>query len=898
MSALTRKYVIYDFPTQRFIRSDSATDEVAFSKIAIGGVSGPVISEISGNFSIGGVKLVNVDTPTAGTDAANKDYVDLVAQGLLPKDACVVATTASDWTSVTITSGSGTVGDPLILANMPAGTTYPIIDGIQLALNDRILIKDFTGDDRVHNGLYYLSEAVSGTSAKFIRTLDADNSPESEFRGGIFTFITQGTLFADTGWVCSKPEGNVVTFTVPIEFVQFSSAGVIEAGDGLSKAGNIINVNPGDGIEIDGSNNVAVKLDGTTLSNGSLGLKVNDSFAGFALTITSNVMDVDSSIAGTGLTYSSGVINLNAADASILTTASDIKVQLDGTTLETTASGVKVNDSFAGLALTITSGVMNLDIDALAGDGLVVNSGSMIDVNCGSGLTTLDDKIKVTDGALFEDGTPKLSANLDVDDQIITTSVSNGNIVIEPNAYGAFALSSTGDARGSKAVDLQMKRDSTNKVASGIYAAIGGGINNRADAQSTTISGGESNVASGNNSTVAGGYSNTASGSSSTVGGGSLNTASGGASTVCGGGRGTASGVYSVVLGGYKNTASNNYSFAVGGGSATSADYDVVVGNNAVDASADNVHFRIAGDTGNVVIGRATNQAVESGATNTLELHTTASGAQSFYVGLKAPALASSSTYTLPTTYGSDAQIMKTDASGNLYWGDGIVYTETLTNEEGGTVTAGKVVYVSSEGKFKYVNAADTFLNEGTITGFTIAAINNTASGAVYTMPDARFVGTVTSNGELNGGFIIAAFDLPDACISTTSTSTTITCALPIGHGVIATDVVTVAGISGPIAGISATEFNTYQTVLSVTSNTMTFDVVTPADSDTTAQGGTAGTFRRHRLDINEPVFLSLTDGEVTQNISNFVTGNNVVKLGYARGDLEFHFAPEYVIQL
>lgn len=143
-----------------------------------------------------------------------------------------------------------------------------------------------------------------------------------------------------------------------------------------------------------------------------------------------------------------------------------------------------------------------------------------------------------------------------------------------------------GNARGTRATDLQNFRSAVTQVASGessvitggrentasgsrgavlggvgntasgIRAAVGGGAGNIASGDDSSISGGSTNVASNNNAAVAGGSLNTASAQDSVVGGGDSNTASGGSSVVSGGSTNTASNSWSSVPGGFQNVSS------------------------------------------------------------------------------------------------------------------------------------------------------------------------------------------------------------------------------------------------------------------------------------------------------------------------------------------------------
>lgn len=130
------------------------------------------------------------------------------------------------------------------------------------------------------------------------------------------------------------------------------------------------------------------------------------------------------------------------------------------------------------------------------------------------------------------------------------------------------ALQSTpsgGNARGSKAVDLQVDRAAVAQVASGADSVVGGGKNNTASGASSTVSGGLSGTASNANATVSGGTSNNATGDTSTVGGGDTNVASGSKSTVAGGILNQSTGQSSSVGGGLQNMATGPNSAVPGG---------------------------------------------------------------------------------------------------------------------------------------------------------------------------------------------------------------------------------------------------------------------------------------------------------------------------------------------
>lgn len=166
------------------------------------------LSSPSADFSMNSHKLTGLATPSADTDAANKGYVDSVAQGLDIKASVKCATTAN----ITL-SGTQT------------------IDGITVAAGDRVLVKNQSTASQ--NGIY-----VASASA-WARSNDADAWAELV---SAFVFVEEGSTLADTGWVCTVDSGGTLG-TTNVTFSQFSGAGSYAAGSGLTLTGTTFSVN-------------------------------------------------------------------------------------------------------------------------------------------------------------------------------------------------------------------------------------------------------------------------------------------------------------------------------------------------------------------------------------------------------------------------------------------------------------------------------------------------------------------------------------------------------------------------------------------------------------------------------------------------------------------------------
>ena len=209
----------------------------------------------SQTIDMGGNQITNVADPTAAQAAATKAYVDAVKTGLNVKDAVKLGTTAALAAS-TYANGSSGVGATLT-ANANGALS---IDSVAVSTSDRVLIKDQA--DAAQNGIYTVTN-TGGAGAAFVLTRATDADTGAEMPGGTFTFITQGTNNADNGFVFTH-NGTPTMGTTDLTVAQFSGAGNIDAGDGLTKSGNTLAVQVDDSsIEIN-SDTLRVKASGIT----------------------------------------------------------------------------------------------------------------------------------------------------------------------------------------------------------------------------------------------------------------------------------------------------------------------------------------------------------------------------------------------------------------------------------------------------------------------------------------------------------------------------------------------------------------------------------------------------------------------------------------------------------
>ena len=183
--------------TGQLLRKSTATDyDTAWTTIGINNLAAP-----TGSVSWASQLLTSLLDPVGAQDAATKAYVDSVATGLDAKQSVKCATTAN----ITL-SGEQT------------------LDGI-LTSASRVLVKNQATTSG--NGIY-----VSGAGA-WVRAVDMDAWTEVP---GAFTFVEQGTLYADTAWVCVADAGGTIG-TTAIAWSQFAGAGSYSSGTGLTLTG-------------------------------------------------------------------------------------------------------------------------------------------------------------------------------------------------------------------------------------------------------------------------------------------------------------------------------------------------------------------------------------------------------------------------------------------------------------------------------------------------------------------------------------------------------------------------------------------------------------------------------------------------------------------------------------
>lgn len=284
--------------------------------------------------------------------------------------------------NATLTNGTGlsigVTGDPGVGATL-SGTPNSVDSGATLTLGQRILVKDHA--TTAYNGVYTVTTVGTGSNGVWTRASDFDNGPTGEITSGDYVFVAGGNTNGNNGFIqtsappirMGRAGAGYTAFTGdPVLFTQFSGAGQITAGAGLTKAGNTLDV---------------------------------ASTGGGALTINADSINLTSGIATAG-TYRSVAV--------------DTYGRVTTGTAPTTFSGYAISDTSANLAAAIT--------DETGSGALVFGTSPSLTTPSLSG-ETFSTTANVTAGTNAQ-GQGALTSDLNV----ITTAASNPSGVTLPTA--------------------------------------------------------------------------------------------------------------------------------------------------------------------------------------------------------------------------------------------------------------------------------------------------------------------------------------------------------------------------------------------------------------------------------------------------------------------------------
>lgn len=403
--------------------------------------------QINNGVSLNSTNLTDLPTPTSGTDAVNKEYVDGVAQGLEVKDSV----DATNTTGIDLTS---TANPNPIDTDANGNNGYTLSDG------DRILLQGQS--DATENGIY---DAVTATDPS-TWTLANDFNSDDDVVSGSFVFVENGYNEGGNSYIVTTDDP-IDQGVDAINWQQFSSAGKLIGGNGLNKNGNTFNVDvsessngiAGKFLGADGSNSLKVQTSSRLVSDTGSG-----DFLDIDIGISDNGSDVGTTKNVTGIDFGS---NLDVSD----NTGSGnqrVKVDVDAsgsTSITIDEDGSQQNGNANHLNFTnnvqVTSGSGSADVDisipdeeiqdavynnVLSGNQSLItvtydDSNNEVDYQVQSNLSNYTNDLNWIDGVDIQDGSGttvrnpveaiELGSNINVASDSSGASGVNGKVTLE-----------------------------------------------------------------------------------------------------------------------------------------------------------------------------------------------------------------------------------------------------------------------------------------------------------------------------------------------------------------------------------------------------------------------------------------------------------------------------------
>lgn len=365
MAQIKKKFITADAVDGSKIRLDNA--ESLRARNAANSADVNILSvDASDKIVFASVPQVASDA-SAGNDLVRYSQLAGIIEGIKPKQAVVVASTADIDLSVAADPGA--------------------IDGHALVNNDRILLKDQTAP--AENGIYVAVDAADPTS--WVRSDDFNATSEIP---GAFTAVQFGTL--SQGMVFVTTSTPTVLNTDPIVFVSRPDPAAYTGGDMITISSNVVSVdlatvsalestNPGNAagqlrvkleaanpsLQIDGSNQLGAKLDAAgAIASGASGLaaQVDDSTIEIATNalqvkaggITNTQVSASAAIAYSKLDLATSIVNADiSASAAIAYSKLDLATSIVNADISASAA-------IAYSKLDLAASIVNADISASA----------------------------------------------------------------------------------------------------------------------------------------------------------------------------------------------------------------------------------------------------------------------------------------------------------------------------------------------------------------------------------------------------------------------------------------------------------------------------------------------------------------------------------------------------
>lgn len=165
-------------------------------------------------FAVGKYPLTNKPAPGSGSEK------DLYVRMILQVSNAATVTQTIDPSVVTLTQAAldaldwknscraGTTGNVALSGGAPS-----TVDGVALAVNDRVLVKNQTTASQ--NGIYRVQTVGTGSNGTWVRATDADSA--FDVTANLVVAVEQGTVNADSIWVLTT-DGPITLGTTALTF--------------------------------------------------------------------------------------------------------------------------------------------------------------------------------------------------------------------------------------------------------------------------------------------------------------------------------------------------------------------------------------------------------------------------------------------------------------------------------------------------------------------------------------------------------------------------------------------------------------------------------------------------------------------------------------------------------
>lgn len=347
---------------------------------------------------------LKVSAPTESDHVATKAYVDSVVESMSVKKPVRVVS----------------------LSNTILNSEYTL-NGVSLELGDRVLL---VGQfDQKENGIWVV--AASG----WFRPDDFANGSGAR---SSFTFVQEGSMYADTGWICTNNSGSDIVGLNNLEFEQFSSRDSFSISNIGSGAGqiyknfssdsyNLRTLSSGDHLSVSTSGDeVILNLDATD-ANASGAVVARDGSGGFS----AGDVELNSLSLSTPLSVSNGGTGVSSiASNSILigNGTGSISVVSAGS-----SGTVLVGNTSSAPSFSSTPTLTGVDF----GHGVFKTSGAQITLNAASSSSlNLPSAGSLTTGFFMGSGSQNLKVVCGEGSITIAESAFSGSVLLDISSLG------------------------------------------------------------------------------------------------------------------------------------------------------------------------------------------------------------------------------------------------------------------------------------------------------------------------------------------------------------------------------------------------------------------------------------------------------------------------------